>query len=106
MTLISHRECHLIELKNPQDIDEVVEEIKTFLKEEENPEGYTIDVYKDAAACCGYFPIGVAIEIEGAEKQPIENLDVKIYSKIIEICEREGIEHHKCEPLEVVHANS
>ncbi|MFQ6065438.1 MAG: hypothetical protein ACE5L6_08185 [Candidatus Bathyarchaeia archaeon] len=101
MTMISHRECHLVEVKN-EDLNRFVEEIKAFLEREKIPQDYTVNVYKDAVACCGYFPIGVFVEIQGPEKQPIEDLDLKIYAKIIEICEREGIEYHECKPLEVL----
>jgi hypothetical protein len=101
MTLISRRECHIIGVKN-EDLNKIVEEIKAFLKKEKIPEEYVINVYKDYVACCGFLPMGVVIEIEGPEKQPIENLDLKIYAKIIEICERENIEYHECKPLSVV----
>lgn len=101
MALISHRECHLLGVKN-EDLNRFVEEIKTFLEEEQIPGGYIINVYKDAVVCCGFFPIGVAVEIQGPKKQPIEDLDLKIYAKIIEICEREDIEYHECKPLEVL----
>jgi len=80
----------------------MVEEIKAFLKKEKIPEEYVINVYKDYVACCGFLPMGVVIEIEGPEKQPIEDLDLKIYAKIIEICEREDIEYHECKPLSVI----
>ncbi len=101
MTLISHRECHIVGIRN-DDLNRFVEEVKTFLKKERIPEDYAINVYKDAVACCGYFPIGVSVEVEGPEKQPIEGLDLMIYAKIIEVCEREGFEHHECKPLEVL----
>jgi len=101
MALISHRECHLIGVKS-EDLNRFVEEIKIFLKEKKIPEDYVINVYKDAVACCGYYPIGVAVEIQGPKRQPIDDLDLQIYSKIIEICEREGIEYHECKPLEVL----
>jgi len=87
MTRISHREWHLVGVKNV-DLNRFVEEIKTLLEEKKIPKYYTINVYKDAVACCGFFPIGVAVEIQGPKKQPIEDLDLRIYSKIIEICER------------------
>jgi len=66
-------------------LNRFVEEIKTYLEEGKIPEGYVIKVYKDAVACCGYFPIGMFVEIEGPKKQPIEDLDLKMYAKIIEI---------------------
>jgi hypothetical protein len=101
MAIISQRECHLINVKN-EDLNRFVAEIKTFLESEKIPENYIINVYKDAVACCGYFPLGVSVEIMGPKTQPIEDLDLKIYSKIIEICERERVEYHECTPLETL----
>ncbi len=103
MPLISHRECHLVTLKN-EELNKFVEEIDNFLKEKGIPEDYTIKVFKDAVGCCGYMPIGVTVEIDGPENQPIKNLDMMIYSKIIEICERENIEYHECKPMEVINS--
>lgn len=101
MSRISRRECLIIGLKS-EEIDLVVDDLKAFLKEEKFPEGYTISVYKDYVACCGTFPLGIAIEIEGIDENVIENLDRRLYAKIIEICEHRGIEHHKCEPVKIV----
>ena len=98
--LISQRSCHLPYLKS-EDLDRIVVEIKSFA-EAVMPEAYTANVYKDHVTCCGYLPIGVAVEIEGPNKQIIKSLDEKLYAKIIEICEREGIETHECNPLEVL----
>ncbi|MBS7620748.1 hypothetical protein KEJ32_01275 [Candidatus Bathyarchaeota archaeon] len=85
-----------------EDLNKIVDEIRTFLKKEKIPEEYVINIYKDYVACCGYFPTGVVIEIEGPEEQPIKDLDLKIYAKIIEICERENIEYHECKPLSII----
>lgn len=103
MDLISRRECHLIEAKN-EDLNRFVEEIKSFLVEQVGkiPKEYVVDVYKNAVACCGYFPIGVTVEIKAPKSEPIKELDLMIYSKIIDICEREGIEHHECGSLEII----
>ena len=99
--MISHRACHLVGV-NDEDLNRFVEEIKSFLAEEKIPETYTVNVYKDQVTCCGYLPIGVAVEIQGPKNQIIKNFDKKIYAKIIEICEREGIESHECNPLDVL----
>ena len=103
MDLISRRECHLIESKD-EDLNRFVEEIKSFLVEQAKriPDDYAVNVYKNAVACCGYFPIGITVEIKGPKNEPIKELDLMIYSKIIEICEREGVEHHECGPLEII----
>lgn len=99
--MISQRKCHLIGLDN-ENINTFVSEIKYFLENERIPTDYVVNVYKDAVTCCGYFPIGVTVEIEGPEKDRIRDLDLRIYAKIIEICERKSIEHHECTPLEII----
>lgn len=80
----------------------VVDDLNAFLKETSLPEGYTVSVHKDSVACCGIFPLGIVVEIEGFDERVIENLDQRLYAKIIEICEQRGIEHHKCEPIKIV----
>lgn len=101
MSIISHRACHLVGSSN-EDINKFVAEMQNFLNEKKVPEDYAINVYKDAVACCGYMPMGVTVEITGPKDQQIQNLDSMIYSKIIELCEREKIEHHECSPLETL----
>ena len=41
------------------------------------------------------------IEIVGPEEEEIRRMDLKAISKILEICEKEGIEHHNFEPLDI-----
>ncbi|MCS7096169.1 MAG: hypothetical protein N3F10_05185 [Candidatus Bathyarchaeota archaeon] len=101
MSRISRRECLIMGLKS-EEIDLVVDDLKAFLKEERLPEGYVVSVRKDFVACCGIFPLGIIVEIEGLDGGVIEDLDQRLYAKIIEICERRGIEHHKCEPIQIV----
>ena len=101
MSRISRRECLITGLKS-EEIDLVVDDLETFLNQERIPEGYDVSVHKDFVACCGIFPLGIAIEIEGLDERVIEDLDRRLYAKIIEICEQRGIEHHKCEPIKIV----
>lgn len=98
---IGRREFYLLDLKYDE-LDEFVEEVKSFIANENIPKDYTVDVYKDQVACCGILPIGIAIEIEGPEEKPIKDLDIMMYSKIIEICERKGTEYHEYKLLEVL----
>ncbi len=101
MSVISHRVCHIAGVKD-EDLNRIVEEIKSFLAETGIPETCKVNVYKDQVTCCGHFPIGVAVEIEGPKEQPIKNLDEKILGKIKEICGREHIKHHECLPIEIL----
>ncbi len=101
MPLISHRECHLYGVKD-ETLNKFVNELRSCLEQEKISKDYVVNVYKDTVTCCGHFAIGVAVEITGPKRQTIRNLDLKIYSKIIEICERENFEHHELQPLEVL----
>jgi len=101
MTHISRRECLVAGLKN-EEIDFLVQELRAFLKEEKVAEGYSVNIYKDFVGCCGAAPLGVCIEIEGSDEKIIEDLDQRVYAKIIEICERKGIDYHKCYPVTIV----
>lgn len=101
MSKISQRACHLVGIKD-EDLNRFVHEVQSFLLKANIPEDYKINVYKDQITCCGHMPVGVAVEIEGPKEQPIKNLDQRLFAKIIEICEREGIESHVCDPLEIL----
>ncbi len=100
MSLISHRACY-IGARN-EDLDKIVQELKTFLAEAGIPETYSVNVYKDQVTCCGHFPFGIAIEIQGPKEQPIKSLDEKIVGKIKEICGREHVKDHECTPIEIL----
>jgi hypothetical protein len=85
-----------------EELDEFFKEVQSSIANKNIPKDYTISVHKDQAVCCGIFPIGVAIEIDGPEDKLTKELDIMTYSKIIEICEKKGIEYHESQPLEVL----
>ena len=101
MLRVSRRECLITGLKS-EEIELVVDDLKAFLGEERLPEGYIVNVYKDFVSCCGVLPLEIVVEIEGDDERIIEDLDRRLYAKIIEICERRGIDSHKCEPMKIV----
>ncbi|MEM2169905.1 MAG: hypothetical protein QW186_08930 [Candidatus Bathyarchaeia archaeon] len=101
MLRVSRRECLITGLKS-EEIELVVDDLKAFLSEERLPEGYIVNVYKDFVSCCGVLPLEIVVEIEGDDERIIEDLDRRLYAKIIEICERRGIDSHKCEPMKIV----
>ena len=101
MLQISRRECYMLELKS-EELDKIVSKIKASLENWEIPEGYAVNVYKDRVACCGFITLGIAVEIEGPSRRTIEDLDVKLSAKIIEICEQEGIHEHEFTSLRII----
>ncbi len=94
------REFHL-DMKY-EELDEFFKEVKSSIANENIPKDYTVSVHKDQVVCCGIFPIGVAIEIEGLEDKLLKELDIMTYSKIIEFCEKRDVEYHEAQPLDVL----
>jgi len=100
MSKISLRECYFIK-SSGANLDYLVEKVKSAIEEAGVPPKYHINVYKNVYACCGVSGTGLIVEIRGPQEEKIRSLDFKAVSKILEICEKEGIEHHSFEPLEV-----
>jgi len=101
MSKVSCRECYFIKIKGPH-LDEVIEKVKASLKELGIPPKYDVNIYKNVYACCGVSGVGLIIEITGPEEKKIKALDLKAVSKIMEICEKEGLELHTFEPLGIM----
>jgi len=101
MSKISCRECYFIKV-SCKNIDSLIERVKSATAEMGIPPGYDINIYKNVYACCGVAGLGVIIEVTGPEEEKIEAIDLKAVSKILEICEKEGLEHHTLGSLEVV----
>ena len=49
----------------------------------------------------GLQAVCVIVEIKKPEEEKIRRLDLKVASKILEICEKEGIGHHTFELLDI-----
>ncbi len=101
MSKISCRECYFVKISS-KNIDSLIERVQSAVKEMGIPPEYDIRVYKNVYACCGVSGIGVIIEVLGPEEKKIRAIDLKAVSKILELCEKEGLEYHTFEPLEVM----
>jgi hypothetical protein len=100
MSKVSLRECYFIKASGAG-IDHIIRKVKSTIEETGIPPKYNVNVYKNVYACCGVSGSGIIIEITGPEEEKIKSLDLKFVSKILEICEKEGFEHHTFEPLDI-----
>ena len=100
MSKVSCRECYFIKATGAN-VDHVIRLVKDTLEKTHIPPKYNINVYKNVYACCGVSGSGIIIEITGPEEEKIRSLDLKVVSKILEICEKEGFEHHTFEPFDI-----
>jgi len=88
-------ECYFINL-NHHGVERLMGMVKSYLEELRLPRGYSVDVYP------GMIPLGsIVVEITGSKENEIKALHLRITSKILEICERNGIESHGFEPLKI-----
>jgi hypothetical protein len=100
MTKVSCRECYFIKASGPS-LDYIIEKAKRAVEEIGVPPKYHINLYKNVYACCGVSGTGLILEVTGPSEQKIKSLDLKAVAKILELCEKEKIEHHSFEPLEI-----
>jgi len=100
MSRTSCRECYFIKV-SCKNIDSLVERVKPAVMKMCVASEYDINVYKNVYACCGVGGIGVIIEVTGPEEK-IRAVDLKAVSKVVEICEKEGLEHHTLGALEII----
>lgn len=100
MSKVSCRECYFIKASGAS-VDHVIRKVQSVIEETGVPPKYHVNVYKNVYACCGVSGSGIIIEITGPEEEKIKSLDLKFVSKILEICEKEGFEHHTFEPLDI-----
>ena len=100
MSKVSLRECYFIKTSGAN-IDYLIDKVRAAIEEVGVPPKYHINVYKNVYACCGVSGTGLILEVTGPSEKKIKHIDLKAVSKILELCEKEKIERHHFEPLEI-----
>lgn len=98
MSRIGFRECHFIKVSN---IDALIAELKTSVEEWKIPKGYDLRIYKGVYGCCGVSDSNISVEIVGPDEKEIKEIDMKIMSKLMGLCEKKGLEYHACDRIEI-----
>jgi len=88
-------ECYFVNL-NHRGVERLIEMVKSYLKETSLPPGYDINIYPSMIPLSS-----IVLEIMGPDEEEIKALHLRLTSKILEICERRGIESHGFEPLKI-----
>jgi len=92
MSKLGRREYFLFKISD-KSLESLIDTIKSSL---DPPLEYSVNVYP------GKYGLNVVSEISGPDEEKIKNIDLEISSKVLEICEKRGIECHIIEPLEVL----
>jgi hypothetical protein len=96
MSKMGCREIYFVKAMQSRQVDFLVDKIKEVVKEMRFPPEYDIRIYKNVYSCCGVGGLGLVIEVVGPEEDKIKAIDLRAMSKILEFCEKEGLEigHH------------
>jgi hypothetical protein len=90
--MLGHREYYVLEASN-KNLESLVEEVGTSIK---FPSEYHVSIH------LGKYNVNIVADISGADLAVIRKLDLAVSSKIIEICEKRGLECHLIEPLQII----
>jgi len=104
MPSIGCREVHFISATKPSQVDFLIDKVKEAVKGMKLPPEYDVRIYKNVYTCCGVGGLGLIIEVVGPEEWKIKEIDLRAVSKILEFCEKEGLDvgHHTIEKRESI----
>lgn len=104
MAKLGCREIYFVKALNTSQIDFLIDRIKEVVGEMSIPSDYDVRVYKNVFTCCGIGGLGVVVEFVGPEEEGIKAIDMRAMSRIIEFCEKEGMDvgHHSLGQLECI----
>jgi hypothetical protein len=90
------REVHFINATHLSQVDFLIDRLKETVQGMKLPKNYDVRIYKNVYTCCGVGGLGLIVEVVGPEEQKIREIDLRTVSKIMEFCEKEGLEigHH------------
>jgi len=88
-------ECYFLNV-NHKGIERLITMVKEHLDDLKLPREYNVNIYP------GMIPLdSIVIEITGPDENEIKAIHLRLTSKILELCEKNGIESHGFEPLEI-----
>jgi hypothetical protein len=86
------REVHFIKATRPSQVDFLIDKVKEAVEGMKLPPEYDVRIYKNVYTCCGVGGLGLIIEVVGPEEEKIKEIDLRAVSKILEFCEKEGLD--------------
>lgn len=98
------REVHFISAAKPSQVDFLIDKLKEAVEEMKLPPEYNVRIYRNVYACCGIGGLGLIVEVVGPDEEKIKEIDTKTLSKVMEFCEKEGLDlgHHNVEKHETI----
>ena len=98
------REVYFVKAMQTHQVDFLIDKVKEAVEGMKLPPEYDVRIYKNVYTCCGVGGLGLIIEVVGPEEEKIKEIDLRAVSKVLEFCEKEGLDvgHHTLEKHESI----
>jgi hypothetical protein len=64
--------------------------VKQIIGEMKLPATYNVKVFKNIFSCCGTGGLDLILEVVGPEEATLEAIDLRVTSRVLEFCEKQG----------------
>ncbi len=90
MSIISCREIHFSQCTRLDQVDDLIDNVKHIIGEMKLPATYNVKVFKNIFSCCGTGGLDLILEVVGPEEATLEAIDLRVTSRVLEFCEKQG----------------
>ena len=90
--MITCREIHFMECSHPSQVDALIDSLRRIIEGMKLPATYNVKIFKNVFSCCGTGGLDVILEVEGPDKKKLKAIDLKAMSKVLEYCEKQGVD--------------
>jgi len=90
MSIISCREIHFSQCTRLDQVDDLINNVKNIIGEMKLPATYNVKVFKNIFSCCGTGGLDLILEVVGPEEATLEAIDLRVTSRVLEFCEKQG----------------
>jgi hypothetical protein len=90
MPVISCREIHFAQYPNPDQVDDLINNVRETIEEMKLPATYDVKIFKNIFSCCGTGGLDLILEVAGPDKEMLKAIDLRAMSRVLEYCEKQG----------------
>ena len=90
MSVICCREMHFNQCTSPDQVDDLINNVKQIIGEMELPATYNVKIFKNVFSCCGTGGLDLILEVAGPDEETLKAIDLRATSKVLEFLEKQG----------------
>jgi hypothetical protein len=90
MPVISCREIHFTQCPNPDQVEDLIDNIREIVEEMKLPSTYNVKIFKNIFSCCGTGGLDLILEVVGPDEEILKAIDLRATSRVLEYCEKQG----------------